>query len=305
MCARFVSDNRISAEARAAVALGNFDGLHIGHTAVINACVEQAAGYAPVVLRFREHPMHALAGKAPSLLLTEEEERRRILAMGAQPMYVDFQAVKDFSPEEFVKKILVDELHAGFVSCGYNYHFGSRAAGDADTLQTLCKPYGIAVNICPKVAFGDIAVSSTAVRNALLRGDVALADDMLGYAYGYDFTVSEGDKRGRILGAPTINQFFPDGMLVPKFGVYASRVTVDGKNYVGVTNIGCRPTIGNSSPRSETYIENFSGDLYGQRPRVTLIKYMRPEIKFDSLDALSAQIAADAKLAAETAGAGL
>ena len=284
------------------VALGNFDGLHLGHRAVIDQMLDAAGDAVPVVLKFREHP--ALSeGAKPFLLMSEEDCEKKLREHGILVLTYDYSAVCFLSPEEFVEQILQEELRAVTVSCGYNYRFGKDAAGDADTLRSLCEQRGIKVLISPEVRWQGESVCSTAIRKALLRGDMETANGMLGDPYSYDYTVVLGDQRGRLLGAPTINQFFPENLLIPRYGVYASIVQTQGKTYAAVTNIGLRPTIGHSKPRSETYIEGFRGDLYGKNPKVSLLKYMRPEIKFQSLEQLGAQIAADAKLAEQIAEA--
>lgn len=285
-----------------AVALGNFDGLHVGHRAVITQMMHCAGQAAPAVLKFREHPA-LTEGAKPFLLMSEADCVKRLQAQGIFVLTYDYPAVRSLSPEEFVRCILKDELRASSVSCGYNYRFGKDAAGDSQMLCSLCEKYGIRVAVSPEICFRGKPVSSTAIREALLRGDMTTANGMLGEPYSYDYTVVLGDQRGRLLGAPTINQFFPQEILVPRYGVYASMVETEGKKYAAVTNIGLRPTIGHSKPRSETYIEGFRGDLYGKNPRVSLLEYMRPEIKFDSLEQLGAQIAADAKEAARIAEA--
>lgn len=290
----FVSEN--FKEKKTAVALGNFDGFHLGHMAVINSVKDKKNnGLIPLILKFREHP-GAKLGKSTELLSHCAE------TADVKTVFYNFSDVCDMTPDEFVDIILVKELNAGFVACGYNYHFGKNAAGDSELLCKLCGAAGIDAFVCDAVCFENEPVSSSAIRKALAEGDIRKANGMLGYEYSYNYTVVSGDKRGRLLGAPTINQFFPNDTAVPKFGVYAARVNVDGKIYPAVTNIGLRPTIGNSLPRSETFIEGFSGDLYGKNPTVSLIEFLRPEKKFNSLDELSAQIASDAVRAAEIAG---
>ncbi len=283
------------AGAPVAAALGNFDGLHIGHAAVISAAVRQRArGFAPVVLKFREHPMRYFAPGERGLILTDAEDERRIESMGARVEYMDFSAVRELSAEQFVDEILCGSLGVRFVSCGYNYRFGKNAAGSADLLKKLCAERNIEVRVCDRVDYHGIPVSSTAIREALKNGDIPLANGMLGYEYSWRLEVVHGDARGRMLGAPTANQFFPEELLTPKFGVYASWAEVDGRRMPAVTNIGLRPTIGGDIPRAETHISGFDGDLYGSFLRVAPIRYLRGERRFDSLEELSAQIAADA-----------
>lgn len=288
-----MSENQNAPRQSVAAALGNFDGLHIGHAAVVEAAVRQRErGLDPVVLKFREHPMRFFAPGERGLILTDEEDERRIEALGARVEYLDFETVRELSPEAFVDGVLCEALGVRFVSCGYNYRFGKNAAGDAETLKELCEKRNITVSVCGKVEYRGRAVSSTAIREALKNGDIALANGMLGYGYGYSLPVVHGDARGRLLGAPTANQFFPPELLTPRYGVYASKVPVGGRVYPGVTDIGVRPTVG-GAPRSETHILGFDGDLYGQALRVEPIRYLREERRFSSLEELSAQIARD------------
>ncbi|MBQ6020490.1 MAG: riboflavin biosynthesis protein RibF [Clostridia bacterium] len=287
-----MSENQNAPRQPVAAALGNFDGLHIGHATVIEAAVRQEArGFDPVVLKFREHPMRFFPGGERGLILTDEEDGRRIESLGARVEYLDFSAVRGLSPAEFIDGVLLP-LGVRFVSCGYNYRFGKNAAGDAGTLKELCEKRNIEVCVCGKVEYHGTAVSSTAIREALKDGDIPLANAMLGYRYGYCFEVVHGDARGRALGAPTANQFFPPELLTPRYGVYVSSVEIGGRSYPGVTNIGIRPTVGGEA-RSETHIVGFDGDLYGSLLRVEPIRYLREERRFASLEELSAQIARD------------
>lgn len=282
------------------LALGNFDGVHTGHCAVISEAVQMARRWEllPGAVVFREHPQAVLRGCAPARLCDDRMRLRAFEAAGAQAIcVVDFQEIMRLSPEAFVEQILVRRLHARALSCGYDYRFGGGCTGDAAKLRELCQGYGIRFSMAEEVDFCGLPVSSTRIRAALEQGRPEEANAMLGRPFCYDFTVVGGDRRGRKLGAPTINQFFPSGFVVPKFGVYASKTLVEGRYHPSVTNIGMRPTIGTQSLRSETYIMDFSGDLYGQNIEVSLLHFLRGEVRFESLDALRAQIAADAQAA--------
>lgn len=294
----YVTDFHTLPQNGTSLALGNFDGVHIGHRAVIGAAVQMARrwDFLPGAVVFREHPQKALRGAAPARLC---DDRMRLLAFenaGAKAVCVlDFEEIMPLSPEAFVEQILVRRLHARALSCGYDYRFGGGGAGDAGRLRELCLHHDIRFSMTDEVDFGGLPVSSTRIRAALEQGRMEEANAMLGRPFCYDFTVVGGDRRGRKLGAPTINQFFPEGFVVPKFGVYASKTLLKGECHPSVTNIGLRPTIGTQSLRSETYIMDFSGDLYGQNIEVSLMHFLRGEVKFDSLDGLRAQIAADAQ----------
>lgn len=285
---------------KTAVALGTFDGLHKGHMSVINKTViRKEDGLLPVILLFSEHPVTALTGKIQKILFSGDIKNNIIENTGCIPYTVDFNRIKDMSAEEFVKEILVKELNAKAVCCGFNYRFAKNSSGDIEALTNICKQYDISVTVAEKVEFMGECISSTRIRNAVENGEIKLANAMLGRHFSYNFKVVSGDQRGRTLGFPTINQFFTEDFTVPRFGVYASAAFIDGKWYPAVTNIGVRPTVGNSMPRSETSILGFSGNLYGRNIQVSLIDYIREEIKFPDLEALKKQIDKDSEKAKE------
>lgn len=274
------------------VALGLFDGLHPGHRQVIVAAVENAAdGWTPAVFTFLPH---TVAKDGYRRLTDDREEEHLLKIMGVQELIkADFAAIRHLSPEEFVRDILRDALCAHHVTCGFNYRFGAKGAGDADQLTALCAQYGITVTVVPEVDCGSTPVNSTAIRAALADGDMPLTRRLLGRPYRLRLPVSHGQQLGRRLGLPTINQTLPTDMALPRFGVYASCVQWDGHTYPAVTNVGVRPTVGAESPLAETYILGFDGDLYDAEPAVYPLQYLRPEQTFDSLEALQAQIRQD------------
>lgn len=277
-----------------AVALGNFDGLHIGHLAVIDRTIALAGeSMTATVMLFDEHSMKAVTGAAPPRLITEEERADLFKKNGIEPFVISFSRIKDFSPKEFVEKVLVSELDARIVVCGFNYRFGNKAKGDAKLLEEICIEKGIKCVIINEVVKDGMPVSSTAIRSAVECGDIEKANAMLGRSFGYCTEVINGDKRGRTWGFPTINQKLPEGLVVPKFGVYESIVTVEGQSYLGVTNIGLRPTVGTEKVLSETHILSFDGVLYGKKVDVRLIRFIRSEQKFSSFDELILQIESD------------
>lgn len=276
------------------VCLGTFDGLHLGHKSVI--CAPGCRGE-NIVLMFRAHPQKTLTGEAPCEITTKTKQERLLFEWGARAEYLDFEEICDLTPEEFFKKILLGRFGAESVSCGFNYRFGKDGAGDVEVLKKLCIENGVGINICePVLQFGQ-PVSSTRIRKAISDGDMPCAAAMLGRLFSYDFEVVHGDARGRLLGFPTINQFFDEGFAVPAYGVYASVTEIGGKTYPSVTNIGIRPTVGNSRERSETHIIGFEGDLYGKTVEVSLIKKLRDELKFSTFDELKTQMAEDKRKA--------
>ncbi len=279
------------------IALGTFDGLHIGHRAVITA--EKTEYEKKIALMFSAHPLTVIKGEHPGSLITAEKEKELLEKWGVTPKYIDFSEICLLTPEEFVDEILVKKYNAKALACGFNYRFGKNAEGDVSLLMRLCAEREIKLTVVSAVEVDNESVSSTRIRKALRSGDMRTVKVMLGRFFSYNFPVVHGDERGRILGSPTINQFFSDDFAVPEYGVYASFTKVDGEIYNSVTNIGVRPTIGNSEKRSETNIIGFEGDLYGQRPEVFLVEKIRGEMQFTSLDELSKRIFADREKALE------
>ncbi len=285
---------------RTAVALGNFDGIHIGHMAVLDAAKSfKRDGLVPVAVLFDEHSLKAITGIAPPMLMTVADRNEFIINSGLSLKTLIFSEIKNLSPEDFVEKILVEKLGAGAVCCGYNYRFGKNAAGTAVTLQQICNRLGIACKIAKEVDVAGNAVSSTQIRSLIENGETEKANEMLGHKFGFSAPVIDGDKRGRTLGFPTVNQEIPHELVLPKFGVYRTDVTVGNRRYKGVTNIGKRPTVGTEKILSETYIIDFDESIYGESVDIRLIKFIRPERKFSSFDELARQIKTDAKECAD------
>lgn len=287
-----------------ALALGNFDGLHRGHAAVLQKAKECAreAGLTPGVLLFDEHPKQVLTGEAPPLLMTGEEKRALLEEAGFTVLTLSFRQTRDLPPRAFVR-LLAETYRARVLCCGANYRFGKDAAGTADTLQTLCPAHGLALHVVPDATYRGALISSTRIRAAVEQGKIEDANAMLLRPFSYRLPVAVGDRRGQKLGFPTINQYFLPAMVRPCAGVYASKVVLNGVCYPAVTNVGVRPTIGTGEFHSETCILGFSGDLYGRQIRVTLLRYLRPERKFQDLDALRAAMTADAAAAKEVLNA--
>lgn len=286
---------------KTAVALGSFDGLHKGHMSVI-ACtaeLERECGLSPHVLLFDSHPMLSIKGKAPDRILQDALRDEILAETGLETVTVPFKDIKDMSCREFFEKILIGKLNAGAVCCGWNYRFGRGGEGNCETLAALCEEYGVQLKTVPHVDYNGEPISSTRIRKAIENGDIPLANAMLGREFRYKSIVVSGYHRGRLIGAPTINQHFEKNFVFPKKGVYASITVVDGIEYPSVSNIGLRPSFENEDFRSETCILNFSGNLYGQNIEVRLFEYLRDEIKFENMQALSAQIEKDAQKSME------
>ncbi len=275
-----------------AVALGLFDGLHIGHRTVIAEAVRLGRGRAAV---YTFSPATLYTKGTRQRLCSVAEQAAILAAIGITELFeTAFDSVCDMSPEAFVQNVLQDTLHATAVTCGFNYRFGKGGVGDVTLLKTLCAARGIAVSVVPAVTDDGQAVSSTAIRAALAAGDMATVRRMLNRGFCLSLPVSHGQHLGRRLGMPTINQTIPADLTVPRFGVYAACVEIDGKTYTGVTNLGRRPTVGADAPLAETWIADFDGDVYGKTVRLYPIKFLREERRFDSLDELRTQVAQDA-----------
>lgn len=281
---------------RTAVALGNFDGMHVGHMAVLRAAKGfESKGLIPLALLFDEHSLKAITGTAPPMLMTADERNRIIAENGLKIKTIVFNEIKDLSPQDFVEKILVGRFGARAVCCGYNYRFGKNASGNAQTMKEICDRLGLECRIAGEVDVDSRAASSTEIRKFIESGEIEKANKMLGHPFGFCTRVIDGDKRGRTLGFPTINQELPDGLVLPKFGVYQADVTVDGEHYKGVANIGRRPTVGSEKVLSETYIIDFHKNIYGEYVDIRPVRFIRPERKFSSFDELAKQIKSDAK----------
>ena len=278
-----------------AVALGYFDGIHLGHKAVLDTALKWAEkeNLVPVVMLFDIHPRKLISGDVPPMLLSEEKKKEILTKKGFTVVPFNFREAMDYSPNEFIDRILIDGLNARVVSCGFDYHYGKGGRGDAKSLGDELERRGVKLFAEEAVLVDGEVVSSTTIRELISNGEIQKANTMLGYCFSYDFTVKKGDGLGRVLGFPTINQGFPEDFIVPRYGVYASKVLLDNKWYPAVTNVGVRPTVANSSMRSETCIFDFSGDLYGKNVEVSLLRFIRDEIKFPDIDALSAQIEKD------------
>lgn len=275
-----------------ALALGTFDGFHIGHKRVIENAI--ASNGKPKVLLFNEHPQKVLKKKSPGELITETDKIKLLEAWGVEPVILNFGDIMSLTYEEFFYEIIVKKIGASVLSCGFNYHFGSKALGNTENLKALCEKENIELLVSEPVEYMGEPVSSTRIRNAIRNGNIEDANNMLGREFSYDFLVVHGDARGRTIDSPTINQFFTEDFIIPQYGVYASYSVIDGKKYPSVTNVGVRPTIeGLSKERSETNIVGFTGDLYDKNISVHLLKKIREEMKFNNLDELKNQIAKD------------
>lgn len=281
--------NQIPELKATAIALGCFDGIHLGHKTVIDRLnIQQADKLVRAVFSFSDVPSF----KRGAEQIASFEDKCEILSdMGVNELILpSFDSVKDYSPDDFFRQILVDKLDARLLICGENYRFGKYAAGDSGRLKELCFGQGIECIILPSVMYNGEIISSSRIRAALSEGDAQAAAKMLGRLFSYRLKVVNGRQLGRQLGTPTINQYFPENFLIPAYGVYASVTEVDGRRYPSVTNIGIKPTVGSDLPLSETWIIGYDGDLYDRFIRVSLVSYMRKECKFSSIEDLKEAI---------------
>jgi riboflavin kinase / FMN adenylyltransferase len=292
----------------ASVAMGNFDGVHRGHQAVIAAA--RRPGLALGVATFEPHPRAFFAPDAPPFRLMNAEARRNRLArLGVERLFeLPFDtALAAMTAENFVKQVLVEGLGVAHVVVGADFCFGRGRLGTAAMLADLGARHGFGVTVLPLVGAEGGAISSSAIRAALSEGRVADATAMLGHRHRIEGPVLHGDKRGRTLNYPTANMGL-EGLHLPRFGVYAVRAEVlDGPHsgaYGGVASLGVRPMFGVNTPNLETHIFDFAGDLYGAHLSVALVEWLRPELRFDGLPALIAQMDADSDRARAILAAG-
>lgn len=300
MCiVRYFPDGPKPTWLRPVVALGNFDGLHRGHQQLVDQIRRRAAECAgtSVVMIFDPHPPRVLRPeRAPKLLMTLEQKLEAFERAGVDAVVVVrfTHDLSQWEPEYFVEALLVDWLRADEVWVGANFLFGRERAGTFTLLRALGEDRGFRVEKIEPVLYKDFVVSSTRVRHLLGEGRVDEAGALLGHHYFIDGEVVAGDGRGRQLGFPTANLRTDNDLLVQD-GIYATMVTLDGTCHRAVTSVGVRPTIGDDQHTIETYILEGQHDLYGRRMRLEFVKWLRPELKFDSLEALTAQIAVDCR----------
>ena len=287
------------ADKGASAAIGNFDGVHLGHQAVLKIA-DDAETDAPLgVVTFEPHPREYFAPDAPAFrLMNPAAKAHRLEQVGVQHLYeLPFnERLAALSPREFCEEIISRQLGLAHVTVGADFCFGKGRAGDSATLTALGEELGFGVTITELVDTGGVEVSSTRIRQALSDGRPEDAARMLGHLHRIEGEVIRGHQRGRELGYPTANMSI-DGLHPPKFGVYAVKLDVltghQKGAYLGVASVGIRPMFGENHPNIETYLFDFVGDLYGAELSVALVAFLRPEAKFESLDALIAQMDQD------------
>jgi riboflavin kinase/FMN adenylyltransferase len=297
----FPDDPRPAWLVRPVLALGNFDGLHRGHQKIVERVRRGAAehGGTPMAMTFDPHPPRVVRpDKAPPLLMTKGQRLEALHRAGvACVAVVRFtHELSQWDPDTFVRAALVEWLRVSEVWVGANFLFGHDRTGNFSLLRTLGQRYGFRADKIDPVRYKDFVVSSTRVRRLVSEGRMDEAGALLGHGYYVDGTVVEGRRRGREIGFPTAN-LMSENELIPPHGVYATTATIDGIVHAGLTNIGTRPTFGESEQTMETHLLGYSGDLYGRRIRLTFVLRLRDERHFPDVDALRVQIEADQRRA--------
>ncbi len=273
-----------------AIALGYFDGLHKGHRNVISlAAAEKKNGLTPVCFTFSKSPKSVLNGTQSNALMTNEDKIKTLERLGIERTYqADFEKIMNMPAQDFAQKILIDTLKAEKLFCGFNYRYGKNGEGKAETLKSFCESKGVTLTVVPATESRGEIISSTLIRKLITDGNVKRANELMCSRFGFSSVIEHGKRLGRELGTPTINQPLCSELVVPKFGVYASIVTLEnGETYCGVTNIGIKPTVGGNTPLCETWMPKYKGgEIYGQSADVRLLEFIRPERKFSGIDEL-------------------
>ena len=278
-------------------ALGFFDGVHLGHQALLNACrdLSRELNCEAAAITFDRHPKSLFTSESTALLSTAETRQELLQRYGIAHVhtYPVTDAVMSMPWQAFLAE-LMEHGAAGFV-CGHDFRFGHRGEGTPEKLREFCRQQNLPCVVVPEQDIGGIRISSSYIRQQLETGDMATAVRFLGHPYLLSGTVVHGHKIGRTLGIPTANLLIPPGLVVPKFGVYACACLIDGVRYPAVTNIGTRPTVSGQGVTVEPWILDFSGDLYDRPITLEFYRFLRPETRFPDLAALQAQIRRDAE----------
>ena len=286
------------------MALGFFDGIHVGHAALINKIKQRAeeTGAEPAVLTFDVHPDN-LVFKKTVPLINSAEDRENILSrcFGIDDVVVIHfnQRVMHMDWQDFIDE-LIDEMNLRWIVVGHDFCFGYKGLGTAEKLKAYCAERGVGCDIIPAVCRDGVVVSSTLIRQLIETGEMEKANEYLGHPHTLTDVIRTGYHLGTKMGTPTINMSFPQGVIIPRHGVYAAMAYIDGQEYMSVTNVGIRPTVSDSgNVNVESFLLDFCGNLYGHRARIGFYKFLRPERKFDDVNELAAQIKSDAQTTRE------
>mgnify|MGYP002549469487 FL=1 len=286
------------------MALGFFDGIHVGHAALINKIKQRAeeTGAEPAVLTFDVHPDN-LVFKKTVPLINSAEDRENILSrcFGIDDVVVIHfnQRVMHMDWQDFIDE-LIDEMNLRWIVVGHDFCFGYKGLGTAEKLKAYCAERGVGCDIITAVCRDGVVVSSTLIRQLIETGEMEKANEYLGHPHTLTDVIRTGYHLGTKMGTPTINMSFPQGVIIPRHGVYAAKAYIDGQEYMSVTNVGIRPTVSDSgNVNVESFLLDFCGNLYGHRARIDFYKFLRPERKFDDVNELAAQIKSDAQTTRE------
>lgn len=272
-----------------AVALGTFDGLHIAHMAVLNNAKQ--SGLNPVCITFKATPKYILKNKKGNMLLSFKEKKQKLKELGFKVKTLNFNKIKNKTPEEFLK--FINKKYApNLVCCGFNYKFGKNASGNSELLKDFFKD-NAKVLVCKETQVNNLTVSSSAIRRFIKDGEIEKANQMLGYKFSFESKVIKGDKRGRTIGFPTINQRYNNELVVPRFGAYITKTIINNNEYNSITNIGLRPSFKTKGVLVETHILNFNENVYGKTAKIKFVSFLRDETKFNSIDELKTQLEKD------------
>ncbi len=279
------------------VCIGNFDGVHMAHRALIKMANDEKDNLESVIYTFSPHPKKVF-GKELCFIQSEEEKKKTLSKTECDYLFLK-ETTKEFlgkSPLDFVREELVERLGAKKVFVGYDFKFGKNSEGDADLLSSLGKEYGFSVHILSEIKIADIPVKSSTIRRFIEDGDFYSANLLLGRLHSYEGDIVHGKSLGRNLGFPTANIFPGREKALPPFGVYAAKAEVEGEIYDAVVNVGINPTVENGDvPKMEVNLIDFNKDIYGKRIKISFFKIIRREKKFKNIDELKYQIEKDVK----------
>ncbi len=280
-----------------AVALGCFDGVHLGHKAVIETAKRAALslGIKCAIFTFEAPPRNFFVPNSAPMLSSVEDKLRLFEELGVDICVCLPLSDKIFNTDalSFAEDIILDKMKAAHIVCGYNYTFGKRGAGNVRLLHSICSKAGVELSVLSEQKIGDITLSSSQIRTLVAEGNMEGAGALLGRNFSISSRVVDGQHLARTLGFPTVNIIPEQGLMLPRRGVYVSRIKIADTEKYGITNVGIRPTVGTQIECAETHIFDFEGNLYGQRITVEFLHFLREEKKFSSVDDMARQIHED------------
>lgn len=291
-------------KANLSIALGLFDSVHIAHQKIIKTAKEKSEklGLSCAVLTFSldcDSQIRPLKKLNDKMILSDENRLQKFEELGADFTFIpQFTSIKNLSPEDFFYEFLIKQCNVKAITCGYDYKFGSGGLGTTDLLKQLCIDSNIDLTIIEQQKLQGDTISSTLIRKLLETGDIAKANELLGYNYTTCYEIVKGNQIGRQIGFNTANQVLDQTLTIPCYGVYKTTTTIGDTKYSSITSIGIKPTFeGDKTPLSETHIFDFDRDIYGQSISVEYVSFIRPERKFDSITELQSQIQKDVDIA--------